>query len=173
MAETKKALLVVDDEPDNLDLIERVFKDDFEVVRATSGPAALELCKKRSFSVIISDHRMPEMTGIEFLQETISTQPDCVRIVVTAYDDREIIVGAINRVQACRFFSKPFDVNEMKDAVRSALSVVELQAENRRLVEELGHRNEALEKNRQDLLRYSRLLKEYAQLLQELDQDLQ
>jgi response regulator RpfG family c-di-GMP phosphodiesterase len=173
MSEPRLTLLAVDDEPENLDLIERVFKGEFDVVRASNGAEALALCAKHRFSVIISDQRMPEMTGVELLQKTLDLQPDCIRIVLTAYDDREIVVGALNLARAYRFFSKPFDVREMQDAVRAAVHNQHLERENRRLLDELKVRNEALEKNRADLVKYSLLLKEYSRLLQEIDQDAQ
>ena len=173
MGDGKPTLLAVDDEPENLDLLERVFKEEFQVFRAASGMEALELCTRQQFAVIISDQRMPEMTGVEFLQKTIDSQPDCVRIVLKAYGDREIVVGAINRAHAYRFFSKPFEVSEMKDAVSSAVKNVHLERENKRLMGELKLRIEQLEQARVELTRYNRLLKEYNFLLEEIDRDAQ
>ena len=166
MADARPKLLAVDDEPDNLDLIERIFHDRFDVHRAASGAAALELCRAHQFEVIISDQRMPEMTGIEFLQASMALQPDAVRIVLTAYEDHAAVLGAINLARAYRFFTKPFQIGDMKDAVETAVHNTELQRENARLVEQLRQ-------NREDLVRYASLLREYNHLLEELDVEAQ
>ncbi|MCY7274764.1 MAG: response regulator, partial [Phormidesmis sp. CAN_BIN44] len=85
---TKQKILVVDDEPDNLDLLYRTFHREFKVLRAESGPAALDiLSREGDVAVIISDQRMPMMSGTEFLSLTATQYPDIIRIILTGYTD--------------------------------------------------------------------------------------
>ena len=97
MAGDKPKLLVVDDEPDNLDLLYRTFHRQFRVLRAESGYAALALLESQpDVAVIISDQRMPGMSGTEFLSQTAAQYPNIIRIILTGYTDVEDLVGAIN-----------------------------------------------------------------------------
>ncbi len=96
----KPKILVVDDEPDNLDLLYRTFRRDFSVLKAESGIQALEiLASEGEVAVIISDQRMPEMKGTEFLSKTLPQFPNTVRIILTGFTDIEDLVEAINSGQ--------------------------------------------------------------------------
>ena len=100
---SKPRMLVVDDEPDNLDLLYRTFRRDFKVLKAASGGEALELLSQEGeVAVIISDQRMPEMKGTEFLSKTVPQFPDTVRIILTGFTDVEDLVDAINAGQVYR-----------------------------------------------------------------------
>jgi len=102
----KPKMLVVDDEPDNLDLLYRTFRRDFEVLRADSGVNALSLLSTSGeVAVIISDQRMPEMKGTEFLSKTVPQFPDTVRIILTGFTDVEDLVEAINSGQVYKYIS--------------------------------------------------------------------
>jgi len=93
----KPKMLVVDDEPDNLDLLYRTFRRDFQVFKAESGATALEILgNEGEVAVIISDQRMPEMKGTEFLSRTVPQFPNTVRIILTGFTDIEDLVEAIN-----------------------------------------------------------------------------
>ncbi|MBW4496588.1 MAG: response regulator [Oscillatoria princeps RMCB-10] len=120
----KPKMLVVDDEPDNLDLLYRTFRREFQVLKAESGVRALEvLAKEGEVAVIISDQRMPEMKGTEFLKKTLPQFPNTVRIILTGFTDIEDLVEAINSGQVYKYITKPWDPNELK-------AVVERAAEN-------------------------------------------
>ncbi|HEY9908143.1 MAG TPA: response regulator, partial [Thermosynechococcaceae cyanobacterium] len=115
-------LLVVDDEPDNLDLLYRTFHRDFKVLRAESGPSALEiLAREGDVAVIISDQRMPLMSGTEFLSLTATQYPDIIRIILTGYTDVEDLVEAINSGKVFKYVTKPWDDEELKAVVRQAV----------------------------------------------------
>ena len=117
----KPKMLVVDDEPDNLDLLYRTFRRDFRVFKASSGLNALEvLAKEGEVAVIISDQRMPEMKGTEFLSKTVPDFPDTVRIILTGFTDVEDLVDAINSGQVYKYITKPWDPNELKAVVERA-----------------------------------------------------
>ena len=123
----KARILVVDDEPDNLDLLYRTFRRDFEVLRAESGQQALDmLAEKGEVAVIISDQRMPEMKGTEFLSKTVPEFPDTVRIILTGFTDVEDLVDAINSGQVHRYITKPWDPDELKLVVEQAVKTYDL-----------------------------------------------
>lgn len=124
----KPKLLVVDDEPDNLDLLYRTFRREFQVFRAESGTKALEVLQESGeVAVIISDQRMPEMKGTEFLSKTVPQFPNTVRIILTGFTDVEDLVDAINSGQVYRYITKPWDPEELKILVQKAKESYELQ----------------------------------------------
>lgn len=123
----KPRMLVVDDEPDNLDLLYRTFRRDFKVLRAESGVEALNvLSSEGEVAVIISDQRMPEMKGTEFLSKTVPDFPDTVRIILTGFTDVEDLVEAINAGQVYRYITKPWDPDELKHVVERASETYDL-----------------------------------------------
>ena len=126
----KPKMLVVDDEPDNLDLLYRTFRRDFEVLRADSGVNALSiLSTEGEVAVIISDQRMPEMKGTEFLSKTVPQFPDTVRIILTGFTDVEDLVEAINSGQVYKYITKPWDPHELRTVVQRAAETYELLKE--------------------------------------------
>jgi CheY-like chemotaxis protein len=123
----KPKMLVVDDEPDNLDLLYRTFRRDFNVFKAESGIRALEvLDAEGEVAVIISDQRMPEMKGTEFLSKTVPQFPNTVRIILTGFTDIEDLVDAINSGQVYKYITKPWDPNELKVVVQRAAETYEV-----------------------------------------------
>lgn len=117
----KPKILVVDDEPDNLDLLYRTFRRDFQVLKASSGADALSvLTAEGEVAVIISDQRMPEMKGTEFLSKTVPQFPNTIRIILTGFTDVEDLVEAINSGQVYKYITKPWDPLELKDVVQRA-----------------------------------------------------
>lgn len=123
----KAKMLVVDDEPDNLDLLYRTFRRDFQVLKAESGIGALQvLAEEGEVAVIISDQRMPEMKGTEFLSRTVPKFPDTMRIILTGFTDVEDLVEAINSGQVYKYITKPWDPNELKAVVQRAAETYEL-----------------------------------------------
>ncbi|MEM1171294.1 MAG: response regulator [Cyanobacteria bacterium P01_H01_bin.35] len=123
----KPKMLVVDDEPDNLDLLYRTFRRDFSVLKAESGIQALEiLALEGEVAVIISDQRMPEMKGTEFLSKTLPQFPNTVRIILTGFTDIEDLVEAINSGQVYKYITKPWDPSELKGVVQKAAQTYEV-----------------------------------------------
>lgn len=120
-------LMVVDDEPDNLDLLYRTFRREFEVYKAESAVMALDLLAKHGeMAVIISDQRMPQMNGTEFLSRTVADFPDTIRIVLTGYTDVEDLVEAINSGKVFKYITKPWDAVELKSVVKQAAETYHL-----------------------------------------------
>ncbi|MFP4219181.1 MAG: SpoIIE family protein phosphatase [Phormidium sp.] len=119
--EKKLKLLVVDDETDNLDLLYRTFRREFQVYKAESAMSALQVLEDRGeMAIIISDQRMPEMNGTEFLSKTVDRYPDTIRILLTGYTDVEDLVEAINSGQVFKYITKPWNPEELKSVVQQA-----------------------------------------------------
>ncbi|HYW22260.1 MAG TPA: SpoIIE family protein phosphatase [Nodularia sp. (in: cyanobacteria)] len=117
----KLKLMVVDDEQDNLDLLYRTFRRDFQVYKANHALTALEILDKEGeMAVIISDQRMPEMNGTEFLSLTVERFPDTIRILLTGFTDVEDLVAAINSGQVFKYITKPWSPEQLKVLVEQA-----------------------------------------------------
>jgi two-component system response regulator HupR/HoxA len=130
-------VLVVDDEPRVLDALEAVLAAEFRVLRAESGEHALRNLADTDVAVIVTDYRMPGMTGVELLRGSQDVAPDAVRILLTAYTDVESLMEAINTGHIYHFLPKPWDPNELLLVVRRAAERYTLAQENARLKDEL------------------------------------
>jgi two-component system response regulator AtoC len=130
-------ILVVDDEQDNLDAFRFNFRKAFDILSATSGPEALEILATHDVGVIITDQRMPKMTGLELLREAKEVRPEMVGIILTAFTDVDVLIEAINLGQVYRYITKPWDAKEMRGVMVYALERFHLQRENKRLIEQL------------------------------------
>jgi serine/threonine-protein kinase len=119
----KAKLLFVDDEERILNALRSVFRGHYNVFTASSGPEAMEFMKRFHPHVVISDQRMPEMTGVEFLRQVKDIAPHTVRILLTGYSDLASIVGSINDGEVFRFISKPWDNTEIQKTVGEAAAI--------------------------------------------------
>ena len=117
------ALLFVDDEPRVLNAMRAVFKNGYDVTVAEGAAQALEQMKLRHFDVIVSDQRMPGMSGVEFLQLVRKLSPASVRILLTGYSDAEAVVAAVNDAEVDRFMKKPWDNATLKRMVGESVEV--------------------------------------------------
>ena len=136
-AEYAVTILIVDDEPRVLDALEAILAAEFRVLPASSGPAALELLARHEVAVILTDYRMPQMSGVELLRRSREVAPDALRIVLTAYTDVDTVMDAINTGGVYHFVSKPWDPHELTVVVRRAAERYLLGQENVRLKDEL------------------------------------
>ncbi|MFQ5902573.1 MAG: sigma-54-dependent transcriptional regulator [Candidatus Binatia bacterium] len=137
-------LLIVDDEKDILKTLSLTFEEDYDVFTATSGAEALKILDNDEIALIIADQRMPEMTGVEFLEKTVAQYPHIIRMILTAYPDTESLMQAINAGRVYRYITKPWDRAELKIAVKRALESYRLTMENQRLLRELQAANKRL-----------------------------
>ncbi|HKC62206.1 MAG TPA: HD domain-containing phosphohydrolase [Pyrinomonadaceae bacterium] len=133
-------IMIVDDEPANLRLLERLFRRNYKVIPASSGEEALKLLNQHDIALLITDQRMPAMTGIELLKRTVSLRPHMVRIILTGYTDVSALVEAINCGHVYKYVAKPWDNQELRLTVERALehyetnrSRHELEQANKRL----------------------------------------
>jgi DNA-binding NtrC family response regulator len=137
-------IMVVDDEPANLRLLERLFRNDYEVITAESGDEALHLLSQNDAALLITDQRMPGMTGVELLKRTATVRPHMVRLILTGYTDVETLVEAINSGLVYQYVTKPWNNEELRLTVSRALehyeikkSRHELEMSNKRLTSRL------------------------------------
>ncbi|MFT5720638.1 MAG: response regulator RpfG family c-di-GMP phosphodiesterase [Motiliproteus sp.] len=141
-----QVLLLVDDEENILRSLQRLFRGDgYRILTATGGAQGLEVLKQEKVGVIISDHRMPGMTGTDFLQQVKELYPDTVRIILSGYTDLESVTDSINRGAIYKFLTKPWEDDLLSQNVREAFRISELNAENLYLTEALRRANQELE----------------------------
>jgi two-component system, sensor histidine kinase and response regulator len=125
----KHTILVVDDEIDNVDALERLFRRKYNVLKALSADEGLALLKENKVSLIISDQRMPKKTGVEFLKESQKYAPEAVRMLLTGYTDIESVIDAINSGEVYRYITKPWDPVDLANTVDKGIERYELSAE--------------------------------------------
>ena len=151
-------IMIVDDEAANLRLLERLFRSDYTVITSESGAEALKLLEQQDVALLITDQRMPGMTGIELVQRTVPLRPHVVRIILTGYTDVESLVEALNSGHVYKYVTKPWNNDELRLTVSRALEHYEanrarheLEMTNRRLVARLKKIGElaALEEDEQ------------------------
>src|SRR6185503_15383887 len=133
-------LLIVDDEMPNIRLLERLFQHDYHCLTASSGEDAMSLLDQHEVAVIITDQRMPQMTGIELLKKSADRRPHMVRILLTGYTDLEALVEAVNCGLVYMYVSKPWNNDELKLRVSRAVE----HYENNKLQHSLATNNQRL-----------------------------
>ena len=144
-------LLVVDDEPDVLESLRHLFHRAYRVHTAEAGPVALELLQREDIHVILSDQRMPGMTGDAFLAQARHVRPDAVRMLFTGYADIQAVINAVNEGRIFRYILKPWDPIELEGVIRQAAEQYELLAERKRLIDQLQEANAQLTRANQEL----------------------
>jgi YesN/AraC family two-component response regulator len=168
-----KTILCVDDEPVILNSLKRLFrKEDYDIITANSGKEALILFEEHSIDLIISDHRMPEMTGVELLKKVKELYPGTIRIILSGYADFKNVVDAINDGEIYRFCSKPWENDELKTIISRSLEYHDTLKQNRQFSRRLQKQNNELQvinkyldkKNKNKVLS----LKIYQNILQKL-----
>jgi DNA-binding NarL/FixJ family response regulator len=139
-------LLVVDDEPGVLSAIQRLFHDEsYDILTASGGPEALELLRVTGpVQLIISDYRMPGMTGVEFLQQVMQTWPDTRRVILSGFPDSDVLLAALNEGRVHRFLVKPWDNDPLKAVVQEMISEYDTLTSFRLGAEELARSNRLL-----------------------------
>lgn len=138
-------ILYIDDEKDNLTVFHSAFRRDFEVHLAASGTEGLKIMNNEDIHLVITDQRMPGMTGVEFLEKIIPDYPDCIRMVLTGFSDVEAVIQAINNGRVYRYITKPWNREELKITIDRALEAYNLRQQNKDLVASLKEANETLE----------------------------
>ncbi len=125
-ADSKARILFVDDEPRILVALKALFRSSYEVCTANSGADAVALLKEKDFDVIVSDQRMPEMTGVEVLRSARELRPRAIRVLLTGYSDLSAILGAINDGEIFRFINKPWSNNDLRETIAAAVKASEV-----------------------------------------------
>lgn len=125
MAKKKHGLLFVDDEEDIINTLYDIFMDDYNVFKTISPKEALEIVKKEDIAVIISDQRMPEMTGTELLEAIYNVKPETIRILLTGYADVTAAVDAINKGAVHKYVEKPWNDDDLMEMVKGLVEIYE------------------------------------------------
>lgn len=134
-AEPSRKILIVDDEENVLNALRRVLRrEGYEVFTASDPASALEFLAKNRVDMVISDHLMPKMTGLQFLKIVRNRHPDTVRMMLTGHADMQTAIDAINQGEIYRFLTKPWDDVELKVTIHLAFEQLDLERENRKLL---------------------------------------
>jgi len=151
---TERTLLLVDDDENVAASLMRLLRrDGYKILRANGGAEGLEMLASNEIGVIISDQRMPGMTGVEFLSRVKEDYPDTIRIVLSGYTELNSVTDAINRGAIYKFLTKPWDDNLLRVNVEEAFLRYEMKLENIRLGKEVQTAND-------ELLRINRVLEQ-------------
>jgi two-component system response regulator HydG len=116
-----REILLVDDEPDNLDLLVRALRGLAPLATATSGAGALEMLRERAVAVIVTDHAMPGLTGVELLERAARITPHAARVLCTAYGDAQVLTDAVNRGHVTHVIAKPIDPRMLRETIARLL----------------------------------------------------
>ncbi len=132
-------ILIVDDEVNNLQLLKRTFRNKYKILTASNGLEGLEILKRNlnDVSLIVSDHKMPIMEGTKFLEEANLIAPDVIKILLTGFSDIEIITDAINKCNLFQYVLKPFNPDELLEAVRNGLDKFDLVSSKSLILKDL------------------------------------
>ncbi len=145
-------LLIVDDEPNILTALVRLFRHDgYRILSASSGQEGLSLLAENEVGVIISDQRLPGMSGIQLLSKARETWPDTVRIMLSGFTELSSVTDSVNKVAIYKFLTKPWDDDALREAVRKAFHLNQVTRENTHLNNALKTANETLIQWNQEL----------------------
>jgi signal transduction histidine kinase len=141
----RHTILVVDDEPDVVQSVQDLLRLDYRVIGRTRAADALEVLRDDEVQVIMTDQRMPEITGVELLRRVRGEHPDAIRLLFTGYADIRAVIDAINQGNVFRYITKPWDPDELQTIIRQAVEQYDLLVERKRLLAELQAKNRQLE----------------------------
>jgi signal transduction histidine kinase len=144
MAVDKPRVLYVDDLPINLKLFEATFGKDYEVILTESPDEALKILEEKEIQVLVSDQRMPGMSGTELLETVAEKYPDIRRYLLTAFTDVETVIEAVNVGRVHGYIKKPINANEIRQSINNSLETYYLRKKNRKILSELEQANTAL-----------------------------
>ncbi|OJU77844.1 MAG: two-component system response regulator [Bacteroidetes bacterium 47-18] len=145
MAEGKINILFVDDEESNLFSFKANFRIKYNVFTAISGDTALQLLETQPVDIIITDQRMPGMTGVEFLSKVLEKYPEPMRILLTGFADMNAVIDAVNKGKIYHYLTKPWNEEELDNTIQKAYQEYLLQKEIKTANEKLAISNDQLE----------------------------
>lgn len=141
----KFTILYVDDEENNLFSFKAVFRLKYNVLTAISGDEAMKVLSEKNVQIIITDQRMPEMTGVEFLEKVLEKYPDPMRILLTGYADMNAVIEAVNKGKIFHYLNKPWNEQELDDTIQKAYQKYLEKMEMKDMNEKLSVSNDQLE----------------------------
>ncbi|GAA4467955.1 hypothetical protein GCM10023093_24640 [Nemorincola caseinilytica] len=137
--------MYVDDEMNNLISFKAVFRIKYNILTAISGEEAIKILKNNMVNIIITDQRMPQMTGVEFLESILDEFPDPIRILLTGYADMNAVIDAVNKGKIFHYLTKPWNEEELDMTITRAFDVYRQKIEEREMTNKLSLSNEQLE----------------------------
>ena len=147
----RHTLLVVDDEPDVVQSVKDLLRLEYRVLTATTAAEGLKIMQEQEVHLVMTDQRMPEMTGVEFLHNVRGEYPEAIRLLFTGYADIRAVIDAINSGSIYRYITKPWDPDELQSVIRESCERYDLLADRKKLLADLQEKNQQLEKAIGDL----------------------
>ena len=138
-------ILYVDDESNNLVSFKAVFRIKYNVFTAISGEEAIKVLRSNNINIIITDQRMPQMTGVEFLESILTEFPDPIRILLTGYADMNAVIDAVNKGKIFHYLSKPWNEEELDMTIARAYDVYKQKMDEKEMTFKLSLSNDQLE----------------------------
>lgn len=138
-------ILYVDDEQNNLMSFKASFRLKYNVFTAISGDEAIKILKENNIEIIITDQRMPNVTGVEFLEMVLQINPDPMRILLTGYADLNAVIEAVNKGKIFHYLSKPWNEEELDMTILRAYDIYKKRKEEQELTDKLAVSNDQLE----------------------------
>jgi response regulator RpfG family c-di-GMP phosphodiesterase len=145
MSEKKIDILYVDDEENNLISFKATFRLKYNITIASSADAAMKILENKSVEIIITDQRMPNMTGIEFLEKILEKYPEPVRILLTGFADMSAVIDAVNKGKIFHYLSKPWNEQELDETIKKAYEVFKANKEIKDMNDKLALSNDQFE----------------------------
>jgi signal transduction histidine kinase len=160
----RHTLLVVDDEPDVVKSVQDLLRMKYRVLGATSARQAMDLMAQEEVHVVMSDQRMPETTGVDFLRKVRGDFPEAIRLLFTGYADIRAVIDAINQGNVYRYITKPWDPDELETIIDEAADRYDLIVERNQLLTLLKQQNQDLEQANAELKRSNELKQAFIQV---------
>jgi response regulator RpfG family c-di-GMP phosphodiesterase len=145
MADKKITILYVDDEENNLTSFKATFRLRYNVITALSGEEALKMLENKHVELIITDQRMPNMTGIEFLEKVLDKFPEPMRLLLTGYADMTAVIDSVNKGKIFHYLTKPWNEEEVEKTLKRAIEAYEEKQKMKEMNEKLSTSNDQLE----------------------------
>jgi serine phosphatase RsbU (regulator of sigma subunit) len=139
------SILFIDDSEKSLNSFTSAFSQDYHIFTATSGRSALEIMGQKTIQLVITDQQLPDTSGIEFLEKILILYPDCMRMIMTGMSDKDAIIEAFNKGNIFRYVAKPWNIEDLKMSIDSAMEVYNLKIQNRDLINYLEDAKRNLE----------------------------
>ncbi|HET6252014.1 MAG TPA: hybrid sensor histidine kinase/response regulator [Tepidisphaeraceae bacterium] len=160
----RHTILVVDDEPDVVKSVQDLLRLEYRVLGATRAKAAMDIMSSEEVHVVMTDQRMPDITGVEFLRQIRGDYPEAIRLLFTGYADIRAVIDAINQGNVYRYITKPWDPEELEATIRQAVERYDLLVERRKLIKNLQISNTELATANAELSRANELKRAFIQV---------
>ncbi len=157
MKSEKYTILYVDDEESNLRIFKNIFKKEYNIFTAKSAEEGIRILKNNTIDIILSDQRMPKMTGVDFLKYTLKKHPELNRILITGYTDFSALKNAINEAKIYQYVQKPWKEEDLSKIIKEALQLYKLKQENKKLLADLKETHKKLKAEKEKAEESNRL----------------